>query len=44
MTQVKLIVMPQFDWLCDVCECMMSLTLGIYWIELGFIYNYKEPQ
>ena len=22
----------------------MSLTLGIYWVELGFINNYKEPQ
>ena len=23
---------------------MMSLTLGIYWVDLGFINNYKEPQ
>ena len=37
-------VMPQFDWLCDVCGCVMSPTSGIYWIELGFINNYKEPQ
>ena len=37
-------VMLQFDWLCDVCECVMSPTSGIYWIELGFINNYKEPQ
>ena len=38
------IVMPQFDWLCDVCGCVMSSTSGIYWVELGFINNYKEPQ
>ena len=38
------IVMPQFDWLCDVCGCVMSPTSGIYWVELGFINNYKEPQ
>ena len=36
--------MPQFDWLCDVCGCVMSLTSSIYWVELGFINNYKEPQ
>ena len=36
--------MPQFDWLCDVCECVMSPTSGIYWVDLGFINNYKEPQ
>ena len=36
--------MPQFDWLCDVCGCVMSPTLGIYWVDLGFINNYKEPQ
>ena len=24
--------------------CMMSPTLGIYWVELCFINNYKEPQ
>ena len=36
--------MPQFDWLYDVCRCVMSPTLGIYWVELGFINNYKEPQ
>ena len=22
----------------------MSSTSGIYWVELGFIKNYKEPQ
>ena len=22
----------------------MSPTLGIYWVDLGFINNYKEPQ
>ena len=37
-------VILQFDWLCDVCGYMMSPTLGIYWVELGFINNYKEPQ
>ena len=36
--------MPQFDWLCDVCGCVMSLTSGLYWVELGFISNYNEPQ
>ena len=36
--------MPQFDWLCDVCGCVMSPTSGVYWVELGFINNYKEPQ
>ena len=37
-------VMLQFDWLCDVCGCVMSPTSGIYWVELSFINNYKEPQ
>ena len=37
------IVMPSFDWLCDVCGCVMSLTSSIYWVDLGFINNYKEP-
>ena len=41
---MALTVMPQFDWLCDVYECVMSPTLDIYWIDLGFINNYKEPQ
>ena len=36
------IVMPQFDWLCDMCGCVMSPTLDIYWVELGLINNYKE--
>ena len=36
--------MPQFDWLCDVCGCVMSPTSGIYWVELGFINNCKESQ
>ena len=36
------IMMPQFDWLYDVCGCVMSPTSGIYWIELSFINNYKE--
>ena len=36
--------MPQFDWLCDVCGCVMSPTSGIYWIDLDFINNYKESQ
>ena len=30
--------------LCDVCGYVMSPTSGIYWVELGFINNYKEPQ
>ena len=38
------IMMPQFDWLCDVCEYVMNPTSGIYWVDLGFINNYKEPQ
>ena len=38
------IVMPQFDWLCDMCGCVMSPTSSIYWVDLGFINNYKEPQ
>ena len=32
---------------CDapICVmCVMSSTLGIYWIDLGFINNYKEFQ
>ena len=37
-------VMPQFDWLCDICGYVMSLTSGIYWVDQGFINNYKEPQ
>ena len=36
--------MPQFDWLGDVCGCVMSPTSGIYWVDLGFINNYKESQ
>ena len=36
--------MPQFDWLCDVCGCVMSPISDIYWVEQGFINNYKEPQ
>ena len=38
------IVMSQFDLLCDVCECVISPTSSIYWVELGFINNYKESQ
>ena len=41
---VVTIMMPQFDWLYDVCEYVMSLTLGIYWVDLTFINNYEEPQ
>ena len=37
-------VMPQFDWLCDVYGYVMSPTSGIYWVDLGFINNYKELQ
>ena len=32
------------DWLCDVCGCVISPTSGIYWVDLGFINNYKESQ
>ena len=28
----------------DVCGGVMSPTSGIYWVDLGFINNYKEPQ
>ena len=38
------IVIPQFVCLCDVCGCVMSPTSDIYWVDLGFINNYKEPQ
>ena len=38
------VVMSQFDWLCDVCGCVMSSTLSIYWVDLSFINNYKEAQ
>ena len=38
------IVIPQFDWLCDVCGCVISPILGIYCVDLGFINNYKEPE
>ena len=31
-------------WLCDVCGCVMSPTLGISWVDLGFLNDYKEPQ
>ena len=30
--------------LCDVCGCVMNPTSGIYWVDLSFINNYKEPQ
>ena len=36
--------MPQFDGLCDVCRCVMSPASNIYWVDLGFINNYKKPQ
>ena len=42
--KIKFIVIPQFDWLRDVCGCVMSPISGIYWVDLGFINNYKEPQ
>ena len=45
MSKIKfLTVITQFDWLYDVCGCVMSPTSGIYWVDLGFINNYKEPQ
>jgi hypothetical protein len=28
----------------DKCVCALSLTSGIYWIEIDFINNCKEPQ
>ena len=31
-------------WLIDCVMCVMIPTSGIYWVELGFINNYKEPQ
>ena len=37
-------MIPQFDWLCEVRGCEMSPTSGIYWVDLSFINNYKEPQ
>ena len=36
--------MPQFDWLYNMCESVMSLTSGIHWVDLDFINNYKERQ
>ena len=38
------IMMPQFNLLWDVCGCVISLTLGIYEVELGFINNGKVPR
>ena len=37
-------VIPWFNWLCDVCGCVMSPTSSIYWVDLSFINNYKESQ
>ena len=34
------VVMPQNL----ISVCALSPTLGIYWVELGFINNCKEPQ
>ena len=37
-------VMPQIDWIlikCVLYGCVMSPTLGIYWVDFGFIKNYK---
>ena len=28
----------------DKCVCLLSPTSGNYWVELGFINNYKELQ
>ena len=39
----RYIVMSQFDWLCDVCGCVMSPTSSNYWVDLDFINNNKEP-
>ena len=38
------IVISQFDWLCDMYGCVISPASGIYCVDLGFINNYKEPQ
>ena len=27
-----------------MCGCVISPTLGIYWVELDYINNYKESQ
>ena len=27
-----------------MCGCVMCPTLDIYWVELGFINNYKKSQ
>ena len=27
-----------------MCGCVMSPISSIYWVELSFINNYKEPQ
>ena len=37
-------MMPQFDWLYDVCRYVTSPTSGIYWVDLDFINNYKKFQ
>ena len=29
---------------CFLCVCVMKPTSGIYWVELDFINNCKEPQ
>ena len=29
---------------CFLCVCVMNPTSGIYWVELDFINNCKEPQ
>ena len=34
-------MIPQFDWVCNVCRCVMSLTSGIYWVDLSFFNNYS---
>ena len=36
--------MSQFDWLSDVCGCVLNPTSDIYWVELDFIKTCKEPQ
>ena len=41
------IVMPHIDHILikhALYGCVISLTLGFYWVDSSFIYNYKESQ
>ena len=40
----KVTMMPQIDWILVeyvLCRCVQSPTLGICWVDKGFINNYK---